>query len=386
MPESIRLPHKPDTPLSYRLVPGQGSFSTTHLVVFLNGLILPQTGWQATIDDLRRRWDDDDSPRNDNYPALLTYDRYSQGESGRDPADEQHGGTHDILEVVRDLHELVQEIWDIIAPTPTSTPTRREGGTWRDQPQKQRRDETGQEEYSSGEGSTRRQGERRDPPPPPNLIFIGNSIGCVIARLYASTYPGVAEGFLLLDSNMANSDMVSVFPDPDAPDFDPKCLPDDVTVDDLRRTRERYAAAFHPSVPNPEHLDRRNIAELLPHADKPRLRGPPPPPQNGDGDDDGAKGPWITVVGHDWETFADEGLRGSMNVPKSLTNAFMNPAWGRYNEGLVRLTEEDRARGPVIAKRCGHFIQRDDPVLVAELIDDLLRRVETGAAAYPSRL
>ncbi|KAI5866770.1 alpha/beta-hydrolase [Durotheca rogersii] len=349
MTESIRLPHKPDVPLSYWLTPGRGPISATHLVVFLNGLIMPQTGWRVTVEELRRRWGVEDGA---DHPPMLTYDRYGQGESGRDPADESNDGTHDILEIVHDLRKLVREVWRTrIAPA------------------------LGHGREGVGEGASER-GKGR---PPPSLVFVGNSLGCVIARLYASTYPGAAAALLLLDSNMANSDLVSVFPDPDAAGFDAGCLPADVTVADLRRTRANYAAAFHPSVPNPEHLDRRGIAALLPHADRPALEGPPPlEDDDGHGGGGGGGGPWITVVGHDWEAFAEEGLRGPMNVPKSLTNAFMNPAWSQYNEGLVRLTEEARARGPLTAPGCGHFIQRDDPVLVAELVQDLLHRVETA--------
>lgn len=309
--------------------------STTDLIVFLNGLIVPQISWQPTIDCIQR-WAE--NGHRSNYPLLLTYDRYGQGESGRDPADEQHGGSHDINEVISDLHALVQELW-----------------------------KTKTKEISNGQPLQK--GGQAANQETPKLIFVANSIGCVIARLYAETYPGVAEALLLLDSNIANSDQVSMFPDPDAPGFDPAILPDDVTVEDLRRTRAAYASHFHPSAPNPEHLDRRNIASLLPHSDSPKLRGV------GEG---GGKRPWITVVGHDWEVFAEEGSRGSMNVPKSLTNAFVNPAWARYNEGLTHLTDAERARGPVIATGCGHFIQRDDPDLVALLTDDLLSKIEAS--------
>ncbi|KAI0386044.1 alpha/beta-hydrolase [Hypomontagnella monticulosa] len=314
MSETIHLPHKPDAPLSYRFVPGQGPLSTTHLIVFLNGLIIPQAGWQPTIDELQRKWAADTSA-GDNRPSLLTYDRYGQGESARDPADDLHGGTHDIFEVVHDLHALTDAIWTIKVTPDTS-------------------------------GSSQS----------PKLLFVANSIGCVIARLYAEAYPGTVAGLLLLDSNIANSDLVSIFPDPDAPDFDPAVLPSDVTVEDLRRTRASYAANFRPDAPNPEHLDRTTIAAALPYADKPALVGDP----------------WITVVGHDWDTFAEEGLRGSMHVPKSLTNKFMNPAWAAYNEGLTKLTIAEKAQGPLIAAHCGHFIQRDDPVFVAVRVQELI--------------
>ncbi|KAI2613835.1 alpha/beta-hydrolase [Hypoxylon fragiforme] len=351
---TICLPHKPNAPLSYRFVPGQGPLSTTHLVVFLNGLLLPHTSWQATIEDLQRRWAEsgaeqplhhdhghdhrghkDDGHRH-NHPSLLAYDRYGQGDSVRDPADE--GGSHDIREVVRDLRVLTQEIWKLHSHVSGS---------------------------SSNNGEGRTEAEETNPNPP-NLIFIANSIGCPLARLFATTYPASVSALLLLDSNIANSDLVSLFPDPDAPAFDPATahLPPDVTVADLRRARAAYAALFHPSVPNAERWDRRNLASLLPRADSPAL---------GEA--------WLTVVGHDWATFALDGERGSLGVPRSLTDAYVNPAWARYNEGLVRLARGGRARGPVIAVGCGHFIQRDDPRLVAELADELIRRVrEEGEA------
>ncbi|KAI2623497.1 alpha/beta-hydrolase [Hypomontagnella submonticulosa] len=320
MSETILLPHKPDAPLSYRFVPGHGPLSTTHLIVFLNGLIVPQAGWQPTIDKLQRDWagNSQAGEAGDNRPPLLTYDRYGQGESARDPADDLHGGTHDIFEVIRDLHILTKEIWATKVITAID-----------------------------------------EAPLPSKLVFVANSIGCVIARLYAEAHPGTVAGLLLLDSNIANSDLVSIFPDPDAPDFDPAVLPEDVTVEDLRRTRASYALNFRPEAPNPEHLDRSTIAAALPYSDAPSLLGEPR----------------IIVVGHDWETFAEEGLRGSMNVPKSLTNKFMNPAWTKYNEGLTRLTSAGRAAGPIIAANCGHFIQKDDPWLVALLINELIEAV-----------
>ncbi|KAI8962158.1 alpha/beta-hydrolase [Daldinia sp. FL1419] len=324
MPETIRLPHKPDAPLSYQLVPGQGPLSTTHLVVFLNGLIAPQSAWLPSIRALQQRWDE--HRRAADVPSLLTYDRYGQGESARDPADALHGGSHDICEIVADLRVLVHETWRtrIVGVSGSDAPVRT-----------------------------------------PKLVFVSNSIGCVIGRFYAEKYPGTTAGLLFLDSNIANSDLVSLFPDPDAADFDPSALPPDSTVEDLRRTRAGYAAQFQPSAPNPEHWDRRNIMTLVPLSDGPALEG----------------APWITVVGHDWETFAEEGLRGSMKVPKGLTNKYMNTPWAAYNEGLTHLTDAHRARGPVIAVGCGHFIQKDDPLLVAELTDDLIRKVERDGVA-----
>jgi hypothetical protein len=64
-----------------------------------------------------------------------------------------------------------------------------------------------------------------------------------------------------------------------------------------------------------------------------------------------------------------------MSVPKAVTNAYLNPTWGAYNEGLTRLVP---AKGEVkIAKGCGHFIQKDDPAFVATEIDALLSEMQS---------
>jgi hypothetical protein len=59
---------------------------------------------------------------------------------------------------------------------------------------------------------------------------------------------------------------------------------------------------------------------------------------------------------------------------------YANPMWRRYNEGLVRITDEGKAIGPITAVRCGHFIQQDDPRFVSDemvsLLDRVVNRVE----------
>lgn len=76
-------------------------------------------------------------------------------------------------------------------------------------------------------------------------------------------------------------------------------------------------------------------------------------------------------------TFTD---RGALHIPKILTMTYANPTWRRYNEGLVRITDEGRAIGPITAVRCGHFIQQDDPRFVSDemvsLLDRVVNRVE----------
>jgi hypothetical protein len=102
---------------------------------------------------------------------------------------------------------------------------------------------------------------------------------------------------LLLDSIMANLDYTELWPNPDAPNFDPNTLPPGVSQDEVRATREKYRSMFHPDVPNKEGLSRRNLAALLPDADGPKLEGY------------GGEGPYVTVAGHDWATFAEQSCR-----------------------------------------------------------------------------
>lgn len=292
-------------------------FSQT-LIVFVNGLMLPRSSWDATIKTFLERRQNAQLP----YPALLSYDRYGQGESDRDPEDKEpppcHG--HDIMSVVKSLKQLTVQIWrdhlDINRPT----------------------------HY-------------------PCLIFVCNSIGCAIARLFTQCYPGTVSGMLFLDSIMANSDFQSFWPDPDAPDFNPQILPESITADDVRATRAAYRKMFHPDVPNNEGLSRKNLAQYLPYSDGPKLEGYL------------GRGPYLTIAGHDWQTFADQSYNGSLKTPKIMTMTYANPAWTRYNEGLVNITDEGRAIGPITAVNCGHFIQQDGPEFVADEMTSLLDRV-----------
>ncbi|EED23818.1 hypothetical protein TSTA_072100 [Talaromyces stipitatus ATCC 10500] len=70
------------------------------------------------------------------------------------------------------------------------------------------------------------------------LVLVASSIGCALARLYAQKDPGTAAGLLFLDSVLANSDCVSIFPDPDTEGFDPAVLPAGITHEMLCQSRE----------------------------------------------------------------------------------------------------------------------------------------------------
>ena len=56
---------------------------------------------------------------------------------------------------------------------------------------------------------------------------------------------------------------------------------------------------------------------------------------------------------------------------------YLNPMWHEYNQGLTKITDKGCSKGPLIAKGCGHFIQKDDPqfviLLLAELLDNVIQ-------------
>lgn len=254
-------------------------------------------------------------------PSIVTYDRFGQGQTtDRDPQDSStldptHG--HDCVSAVRDLRQLLEQIAS---------------------------QKLGVQELN------------RVP-----LILVANSIGCALVRLYTQEYPGTVAGLLLLDSVLANSDFVSIFPDPDKEGFDASTLPPGITPDVLVDAREKVRKTFHPSVGSREGLSRKNLASLLPASDSPALQGL------------GGRGPFVTVVGHEFETFAEESEK--MGHPKILTTTYTNPYWHAYNEGLAKITEEERSRGPLQAPNSGHFVQKDNPEFVAKELVRLLSRI-----------
>lgn len=244
-----KLPSKPGATIHYTFA--QGSPIAHCLIVFLNGLMADKASWLAVMASLIR------SPRavSHGIPPMLAYDRFGQGVSeDRDPLDRgrENGHGHDVADAAVDLHELISQF--------------------------------SSEQLSSMSSQLR-------------IVFVANSIGCAIARLYAQQRPGIVVGLLLLDSIMANSNF-DWWPNPDLDGFNPEVdLPADVSIEVLREQRARFAASFSPDVVNREGLSRRNLAQLLPHSDSPKLVGPD------------SRDPWVTVVGHDFKKFADESLK-----------------------------------------------------------------------------
>ncbi|CAF9925698.1 hypothetical protein IMSHALPRED_006757 [Imshaugia aleurites] len=306
----VTLPHKPTATMACSYVSGT---DPAVLVVFLNGLMTDKSSWVPVISGIIRQRKSRASPE---FPSMLAYDRYGVGMSeDRDPLDQgrEQGHGHDCRDAAEDLHYLIRHF---------------------------------------SEGLKLLSGEKL------RVVLVANSIGCAIARLYAERYPVAA--VLFLDSIMANSDF-DFWPDPNAPGFDKRKLPDDVSVEVLRQQRAKFAAIFKPDVVNREGLSRRNLAKLLPHSDKPMLGSQ-------------SERPWVTVVGHDFDAFAAESLR-TMGTPIGLSMMYMNPTWHKYNQGLVHITDREKSKGPILPKGCGHFIQRDDPDFVIKETLDLVDKV-----------
>ncbi|KAL8677278.1 MAG: hypothetical protein Q9186_006289 [Xanthomendoza sp. 1 TL-2023] len=276
--DTIVLAHKPSAKIHYTFTPGRLLQSSPHrLIVFLNGLMTDKSTWLPIMAGVIRRHGDD------GYPPLLAYDRYGQGlTEDQDPQDQgrEKGRGHDVGDVVRDLHQLITQI--------------------------------DKDRISGSRGQL-------------HIVFVANSIGCAIARLYAEWYPGFVEGLLLLDPMMASSKF-DWWPDPDSDDFSPDDVPEEVTVEVLREQRSKFATIFGTDVINNEGLDRRNLADLLPHSDQPYLQGL------------GGRGPVVTIVEHDPERFAADSLQ-SMGTPISLSMKYTNPIWHHYNKGVAQITD-----------------------------------------------
>ncbi|KKY27836.1 hypothetical protein UCRPC4_g00816 [Phaeomoniella chlamydospora] len=332
--EFITLPHKSSVRIAVKWLPAKApspSVTLTRddiLVVCLNGLMTTMASWADVANQVIRQL-----PKNHNV-SLLCYDRYGQGSTtDHDPKDAQaedpsHG--HDLTDAVRDVHALVA--------------------------------------YFSGVDSSASTAAQK----PPRLILVGNSIGCAIARLYAQTYPGRVAGLLLLDAIIANANLATdVFPDPDDPSFDPSKEPDGVKPQDLRKMRTIMKRVFDPEVGNKEGLSRRNLRELLPYSDQPKLVGWPATKST-----QSSHGPYITVVNHGLEEFARQAVAQN-GIDATLTLVYMNPFWWKYHEGLVKITDEERAKGVIEAVGAGHFIQKERPDLVKDELIDMIEKVET---------
>ncbi|MCJ1333744.1 hypothetical protein MMC10_010444 [Thelotrema lepadinum] len=259
----ISLPSKPGAQIAYDFInPEQSGEANSFLIVFINGLGLPAESWKSLISEIQSL-----EPRR--RAQCLTYDRYGQGATkDHDPLDSKPekdaGYGHDMSDAAQDLHELLKTVIP-------------------------------QESQSH------------------QLILVASSIGAHIARLYTHRHPGSVSALLILDSNIGNQELTYLWPDPQAPEFDPKKVEaEDCSLEQYIDAYTKLTKIFNSDVKNPESLDRRNVKDLLPDPASPKLIGP----EN--------KGIWLTVVGHDPVAFEEEGLR-MMKTPRSLTARFTNP-------------------------------------------------------------
>lgn len=309
--QQVELPSKPGAAVPCQVF--EGDPGSDLLVVYLNGLGLPQQVWNPTIELLAKT---SFHPK----PRQITYDRFGQGAAPRDPREndpkKDAGYAHDLDDVTDDLHELI----NTVSP------------------------------------------DRKD-----RIVFVNNSIGAHVARRYADRYPGVVEGILFLDSNPGNTDYAQIWPNPKDPGFNlEKQAPPGTTLEVYEAAYTKMTTIFSPDAVNKEGFDRRQIKNILPDPSKPKLQGSKV----------SDKGPWVTVVGHELDTFSNEEWQ-MMKVPIGMAAMYTQPMWEKYNEGLTGLTDSDRAKGPLICPKSGHFVQKDNPPFVVEQLEDLLTKVES---------
>lgn len=239
----MKLAREPVVQLSCSFSPGhkqEGQQQQT-LIVFLNGINIPHTEWYPIASILQKQLP--------HCPPILMYDRPNQGTSlgtNLDKPERPEGHGSDCLDAVHDLRELITSI----ATTRLNIPS------------------------SNIDNNLK-------------LVLIASSVAVAIARLYASSYPFTIAGLVILDSTLANSDTVSLFPDPSSPDFRPENLPEVVTGELCADARKRIFPVYGSESRNPEGLWRGNLPALLPDADAPMLEGEP----------------YVTVIQHDAEVF-----------------------------------------------------------------------------------
>lgn len=238
MTSFISIPNKPDIEIAYRLE-RISSLSTsppsTHLnpiwIVFLNGLTVPMSTWDKVVALLRAKYEHIEQSQRGLAITCLRYDRYNFGETKNHNSCHETE-LHDLTDAAVDLHQLISST---ISKKHDHTPNS----------------------------------------PPPKIILVAHSFGVVLARWYMNSYPGTILALLSVDSNLANSDFVSIYPDPDSNTFNSATdLPDGTSVSDLRAIRSLHEAILHPKQPNDEGLDRRAVPTLLPAADEPKLLAP----------------------------------------------------------------------------------------------------------------
>lgn len=178
------------------------------------------------------------------------------------------------------------------------------------------------------------------------LVLIGSSIGCSIIRyFFEHNFTSIPEvkAVLMLDSYLANSDFLSLFPEKTDDEPEP-----------LTRTRDIIMKVFGPGVTNKELFDRSNTASLLPFAKTPRFPG----------------NPYLVVIVHDSEYMVNEMVE-SMGIDKKWYLLCVDSAVMDYHRDMLEGLS-DRGKW-VVAENSGHFIHADRTDLV---IDEIIKALD----------
>lgn len=64
-----------------------------------------------------------------------------------------------------------------------------------------------------------------------------------------------------------------------------------------------------------------------------------------------------------------------VGLAQVMTRTYFDPAWHHYHEGLAQITSPELSKGPIIARGCGHLIQRDNPQLVATEVSEVIKKL-----------
>ncbi|KIM94823.1 hypothetical protein OIDMADRAFT_171633 [Oidiodendron maius Zn] len=319
----VQLTRDSSIQLSCSFIQSSRSTIQTTLIVFLNGISTPQKLWYPVAELLR--YDDTVT-----CPPMLMYDRVGQPPSighNQDVPGRPQGHGRDCLDASHDLREVITWVGEkYLGICPKNVDTLR-------------------------------------------IIFVASSVACAIARLYAAEYPKNVVAFLFVDSSLANSDTVSLFPDPNSPGFSVGDLPAGVTPELCLETRKKIFPIYASQSKNLEGLWRGTLPSLLPYSDSPRLQGPVPGT------------PYVTVIGHDPEVFPLQ-VQQALGLAQIMTRAYFDPAWHCYNEGLAKLTTPNLSKGPIIAKGCGHLIQKDNPQFVANEVLEVVKKLDNTTLSH----
>ncbi|KAF8849788.1 hypothetical protein BDZ45DRAFT_708659 [Acephala macrosclerotiorum] len=173
------------------------------------------------------------------------------------------------------------------------------------------------------------------------IFFVASSIGAAICRLYAGAYPKTVSALIILGSTIANSDTISLFPDPQVPGFDVESLSD----------------------------GRGNLPSLVPCSNEPKIVGP------------SSRMPYVTVIEHDRAKFVEDTWR-LVKLPKIMSQVYFDPQWHECNKGLARLTKEHLSKGPISKTGTGHLIHKDNPQFIAREIMEVIDKLRQDEASH----